>query len=266
MDLSFIILEYDCLQEIAPCLASIREHAAEASCEYIITSNSQYHEEIKKRLIQEYPGVHWLFNERNGGYAYAMNRGIEAAKGEWVALLNADARLKYDISPAMRYLRENPKVGLLGPKIVNANGELQDSARPFMTPGRAIKRILKRAFSGKSVLLEKGIDYNKNRPVDWVIGAFMMVKKEAVDVVGMLDEGFFMYVEDMDWCRRFWGAGFEVHYFPELAVEYAGTRRSSRFMLGKGLPGCHAMIHLRSYLRFLRKYSLARGRHLERRP
>lgn len=261
MDLSFIILEYGCPQEIAHCVAKFREHAAETSYEIIVTSNSRYSQAIKRRLIQEYSGIHWLFNERNGGYAYAMNRGIEAAKGEVIVLLNADACLKSDIQPALGYLSENPKVALLGPKIVDSAGDLQDSARPFLTPGTALRRVIKKVFSGNNVSLEKGFAYDKSQPVDWVIGALLMVKRSAIEKVGLLDEGYFLYVEDMDWCRRFWEKGFEVHYFPELLVEYAGTRSSSGFLSGKGRPGRHALIHLKSYMRYLRKYGFQ-----ERRP
>lgn len=191
---SFVILEYNCLQEIAPCLADIREHAAETSCEIVVTSNSLYSEEIRNRLIQEYPGVHWLFNERNGGYAYAMNRGIEAAEGDVIVLLNADARVKDGVGPALGYMNSDPNVGLVGPKIVDGYGNLQDSARPFLTPGTAFRRVMKKVSSGKNVSLEKGFAYDKAQPVDWVIGAFMMVKRNAIEKVGLLDEGYFLYV------------------------------------------------------------------------
>jgi N-acetylglucosaminyl-diphospho-decaprenol L-rhamnosyltransferase len=260
MDLSYVILEYDCLGEIGPCLASLKKFSSGLACEYIVASNSRYDGELRNKVSAEFPEVHWIFNEKNGGFAYAMNRGLETAVGETVALLNADVRLMSDVAPAVIFLSSNPGVGLIGPKIVDEKGTLQDSARPFMTPWRALRRALARVGGGRRVLLERGFDYDRMQPVDWVIGAFMMAKKSAIEKVGTLDEQYFMYVEDMDWCRRFWEGGFAVHYFPELAVEFAGTRRSSAFLSGSGVPGRHAWIHLRSYLRFLRKFGCGAGK------
>lgn len=260
IDLSFIILEYQCLPESSHCLTSLREYSSDTSCEYIISSNSLYPEETRQRLIQESPDIQWIFNEKNGGYAYAMNRGIEAAKGEWIVLLNADTRLKSSMGFALKYFKEIPELGLLGPKIIDKRGDLQDCARSFMTPWLASQRIMARVFSGQRVLLEKGFDYEKAQPVNWVIGAFMMVKKSAIEKVGFLDERFFLYIEDMDWCRRFWESGFEVHYFPKLAVEYAGTRLSSSFLAEKSLPCRHSLIHLQSYFKYLWKYGCSHFR------
>lgn len=254
IDISFIILEYNCLPEIAPCLASLRENAPDTSCEYIVSSNSLYPEKTRQKLIRESPEIHWIFNDKNGGYPYAMNRGIQAAKGEFVVLLNADTRLKSIVGSALEYFRKTPELGLLGPKMVDNKGNYQDSARNFMTPWLAMRRLLARILFRKRVLLEKGFDYDQGQPVDWVIGAFMMAKKSAIEKAGLLDEGYFLYVEDMDWCLRFWKKGFEVHYLPELVVEYAGTRSSSGFLSGMGRPGRHTLIHFKSYMRYLRKF------------
>lgn len=254
MDISYVIIEYRCLEQIQPCLDSLWENSRDLKCEYIVSSNSLYDHETRNKVITDFPDVRWIFNEKNGGYAYAMNRGLEKAKGEWIVLMNADARLKAGIINAVSYLRENPKIGIVGPKILDEAGVLQDSVRPFMNPWRAIQRLVSRAYRGKDVLLEKGLDYNIAKPVDWAIGALMMIRKSAIENIGLLDERYFLYVEDMDWCRRFWEKGFEVHYFPELLVEYAGTRSGSAFLSGNGKPGRHALIHLKSYIRYLHKF------------
>lgn len=254
MDISFVIIEYFSLAEISPCLEALRRHAQGLSHEAIVSSNSGYPREEQERLEMDYPQIRWLFNERNGGFAYAADRGIEATSGEAVVLLNADARLRGELNPALCFMKNHPGAAVIGPRIVNAEGELQDSARPFMTPLRALKRSVARIFNGKRVILEKNFDYGRTQLVDWVIGAFMMIKRSAIDKAGMLDERYFMYLEDMDWCKRFWDRGFQVYYFPGLAVEFAGTRRSTAFLSGSTVTLRYPYAHAGSYLRFLLKH------------
>jgi N-acetylglucosaminyl-diphospho-decaprenol L-rhamnosyltransferase len=254
MNLSFIIIEYHCLEEINECLSSIRNHVGNLSFETIVSSNSEYPIKTQDQIKKDFPETRWLFNEKNGGFAYAMNRGSEKANGDVVVLVNPDARLLGDIEPACRFLLARPEVAVLGPRILDREGEIQDSARHFMTPWGLAKRSLARLLQKREILLEKNFDYCLAQPVDWVIGAFMMIKKSSLGIVGMLDEKYFLYVEDMDWCKRFWDNGFKVYYFPDLAVEYAGSRKSISFLFGNKNPNRYAFFHLRSYVRFVCKH------------
>lgn len=254
MNLSFVVIEYHCLEEIRQCLESLRSHTGKLSVEIIISSNSAYPIKTQDQIKKDFPETRWLFNKKNGGFAYAMNRGIENASGDVLVLLNPDARLLSDIAPACRFLLDCPEVAVLGPRILDREGEIQDSARRFMTPWGLAKRSLTRLLQKREVLLEKNFDYYLAQPVDWVIGAFMMIKKNALEKVGILDEKYFLFVEDMDWCKRFWDNGFQVYYFPDLAVEYQGSRQSTAFLLGKIKPDRYAFLHLRSYFRFVRKH------------
>jgi len=254
MDLSFIIIEYHCLEEIGPCLAQLQKNSMGTTCEYIITSNSGYSLIIQNRIRKDFPNVQWIFNEKNGGFAYAMNRGIAKATGEVIVLLAPDARVLSDLGPAQRFLHENSKVAVLGPKVVDRQGNVQDSARCFLSPYGLVQRSFLRLIKHRKTILERKFDYNQVQPVDWVIGAFMMVKKSALEKVGMLDEEYFLYVEDMDWCKRFWDNGFQVYYSPDLVVEYEGSRQSTIFLLAKKNPDRYTFLHLRSYLRFVCKH------------
>ena len=254
MNLSFIIIEYYCLEKITECLTALRSQAENISYEIIVSSNSKHSIEKQDQIIRDFPGIHWLFNKKNGGFAYAMNRGIENASGDVLVLLNPDARLLSDIGPACRFLLEHSEIAVIGPRILNREGEIQDSARCFMTPWGLAKRSLTRLLQKREVLLEKNFDYSLTQPVDWVIGAFMIIKKNTINRVGMLDEKYFLYVEDMDWCKRFWDNGFKVYYFPDLVVEYEGSRQSIAFLLGKTNPNRFALLHLRSYFRFVCKH------------
>jgi N-acetylglucosaminyl-diphospho-decaprenol L-rhamnosyltransferase len=254
MNISFVVIEYHCLEEIRLCLAALRSHIGKLAVEIFISSNSEYPMEAQAQIKKDFPKTRWLFNEKNGGFAYAMNRGIEKTSGDVVVLLNPDARLLSAIEPAYRFLLARPEIAVLGPRILNHKGEIQDSARCFMTPWVLAKRSLTRLLQKCETLLEKNFNYYLAQPVDWVIGAFMMIKKNAIEKAGLLDEKYFLYVEDMDWSKRFWDSGFMVYYFPDLAVAYEGSRRSIAFLLGNKDPNRYAFLHLRSYFRFVCKH------------
>lgn len=254
MNISFVVIEYHCLEEIGLCMAALRSHTCNIFYEIIVSSNSEYPLETQDQIKKDFPETLWLFNEKNGGFAYALNRGIERATGDVVVVLNSDALLLSDIGPAFRFLLASPEVAVLGPRILDSEGAIQDSARCFMTLLGLARRSLTRLLQKREVVLEENFDYDLVQPVDWVIGAFMAVKKSALEKVGGLDEKYFLYAEDMDWCKRFWDNGFKVYYFPELAVEYTGSRQSSSFISGKKRLDHYAFLHLRSYLRFVCKH------------
>ncbi len=253
-DLSFVLIEYHSLEDIQECMSSIRKKCKSISYEIIITSNSQYPSERQEELKKENSELKWVFNRENLGFAKAMNAGIKNASGECIVITNPDVRILNDINSAYHYLMSVPDIGVIGPKIIDQNGELQDSCRNFMTPMRLFRRVFKRILYKKEVLLRADFDYNKIQPVDWIVGAFMMIKKKAIETVGLFDEGYFMYVEDMDWCKRFWEHGYKVVYYPDLVIEYKGTRKSIAPLLSEMAINRYTLHHLKSYFRFLRKH------------
>ncbi|MBN2400385.1 MAG: glycosyltransferase family 2 protein [Candidatus Aminicenantes bacterium] len=255
IQVSFVIIEFHCPELVRECVQTIRGHAANLVHEITVSSNSEYDEPQKMTITRAFPGVKWLFNAKNGGFAYAMNRGLEACSGEAAVLVNPDARFIGPIMPALGYLLTHEEVAILGPQIIDKAGNIQDSCRRFMTPLTLFSRLLKRFFLRKDVLLAGYFDYNRIQPVDWVIGACMMLRKPYIDQAGLLDEKYFFYVEDMDICFRAWCSGRQVHYIPEWKVEYKGSRKSTVFFIKKNLINHMSLIHLRSYLRFLFKYS-----------
>lgn len=259
--ISIAVTEYNELERLDPFLRSLNEHLGRLSAQVILSSNSSYSPQMQRELAKKYPQIHWIFNERNIGFAGARNRGLAAADGNFIAAMNIDARIiDGSLAGAVNFLKKNPGIGLIGPRIVDAGGELQDSCRPFMSFTKFIKRMMLRIKSKQKGILEKDINYNIAQPVDWVIGAAMIVRREAMAKVGLLDEKYFLYVDDMDWCMRFWRKGYEVLYYPDLVVEYSGTRASTMPFAKGSLPGNRSWIHLRSYLRFLFKNRLSVGR------
>jgi len=225
MIISFVIVEYFSIEEVSICIKNIQSTLGNyEKKEIIISSNSCYSLDIQKKILSEYPAIQWVFNSKNGGFAYAMNRGLEVAVGEILIIMNPDVRLKFGIEKMIHYSYSHNEIGIIAPQIINVEGKTQDSFRSFITPIRFIKRQLNRWLIG-----EKNID-NINTPknVDWVIGAFMMIPRKAYDTVGELDEHYFLYCEDMDICTRMYQKGFEVIYYPNAVVEYEGTRSARK--------------------------------------
>ena len=254
-DISFVIIEYHSLPDVAECAEAIAECCRELDFEIIVSSNSTYPASEQQRLQIEMTQITWVFNRRNGGFAQGMNAGLERSTGKIVVITNPDVRIKAgSVREAITFIAASDRIGVLGPRIVDGFGNLQDSCRPFITPVRLAGRLLNRFIKSRDVLLENKFDYSRVQRVDWVIGAFMMIQREALTTVGGLDQGYFLYVEDMDWCKRFWDRGFEVVYYPSLTVEYKGDRKSTTVLTSKNMINKYSWFHLKSYCRFLKKH------------
>lgn len=265
IDVSFVIIEYHSLEDVLLCVDSINENVSGVNHEVIVSSNSMYDSSKQKQLTHSFPHIAWSFNEHNNGFAYGMNCGIRKTKGDFIVLQNPDTRVENDkLSDALQYLKENKGIGILGPQIVNDAGEIQDTCRPFLTPGTIVLRLLKRKLSKKGAILDSDYNYDKIQNVNWVIGAYMITSRKALEKVGLLNEKFFMYVEDMEWCLRFWEKNLKVIYYPPLVINYEGDRKStmdkSRFLpfsINK-----YTYIHLKNYIMFLNEHGLRKIKRL----
>ncbi len=231
MKLSIVVVEYHSVDEIQRCIKGIT--ASLSDVEIIISSNSQYDGQTQKKLVADFPQCRWVFNEKNGGFAYAMNRGLEVATGDVLAISNPDCIIKTGIDKMMTFLLEHPDVGAIAPQIVDEEGNIQDSVREYVTVPRFISRQIKRILFRKELILDPNIDYNRLQTVDWAIGAFIMVSRAAYNETKGLCEDYFMYAEDLDWCTRIREAGFEVVYYPDAKIIYKGSRsaRKSSFYM-----------------------------------
>lgn len=218
-EVSFIIIEYLSMAQANNCIASINRSFIGINYEIIISSNSLYSTEQRRALREKSQKVKWVFNEKNGGFAYAMNRGVANAGGKTIVLLNPDVILLSGINKMYNFFIEHNDVGLIAPKIINRQGVIQDSFRSDITMKRFVFRHLKRLF-----FFQKRIQ-NIIDPiyVDWVIGAFMMMSKLAYEKVNGLDEKYFLYCEDMDLCKSMRIKGYKVMYYPKAIIEYEGT-------------------------------------------
>ena len=259
MDLSIIIIEYNSIDEIRAAVLAFQDAIHETEFEIIISSNSCYPPTQHQELRDSIPLAKWIFNEKNGGFAYGMNQGMKQAKGDFLLISNPDVRLKTPLKPALEFMKQHPEVGALGAQILDTYGNIQDSCRNFMWPVEMICRQMIRLITSKDVLLNKRFDYEKIQPVDWVIGAFILTRRNVYNETKGLDEGYFLYVEDMDWNYRIHKAGYQVFYFPEVQIEYKGDRKSTKaFFRSKLLISHYGWEHLKSYCRFLYKVFVAK--------
>jgi len=203
-------------------------------------------------VLREFPDVNLVWNTVNVGYARACNQGIEVTGEPYVIVMNSDTVLAPDtVSQVVGYLERNPRAGVVAPRLLNSDGTLQFSCRAFPS----IKDAFVHAFLGlfmaenrsSEAYKKMGWDHREETNVDWVSGAFMVLRREAVRAVGGFDEGYFMYVEDVDICWRMWQAGWTVGYIPRGDV-FHHIGMSSRMASGRML-----FHHHRSMLRFHRK-------------
>ena len=172
----------------------------------------------------EFPGVRLVANEANRGFTAANNQGLALSRGRWLLLLNPDAELVGDaLSTMVEYMQAHPDVGALGPQLRYPDGSLQPSRRRFPTFATALveSTVIQEWWADNGLLRRYYMADTRDdavQPVDWVVGACLLIRREAYDQVGGLDEGFFMYSEEMDWCRRLKSAGWEVVYLPTATV------------------------------------------------
>lgn len=226
MDLSAVIVSFNSRDDLGPCLASILEHTAGIEYEVIVVDNAS-RDGSPDLVAAEFPQVRLIRRPDNGGLARATNEGIRASFGELIAWMNPDLRLAGNVLEAMvRYLRQHPDIGALGPKLLDPDGSLQLSCRRF--PGfrtavfnrysLATRLFPKNPFSAHYLMAD--FDHQAIADVDWLSGAFLVLRRQALEQVGLLDEGYFMYSEDVDLCQRLHRAGWRVVYFPEVAVTH----------------------------------------------
>lgn len=225
-DLSVIIVSWNARDYLAACLRSLGENGLGDRMEVIVVDNAS--SDGSPALVREqFPAALLVETGANLGFARGNNVGIGRAKGRWLALVNSDVELLPGCLRRMvDYLEANPRVGMLGPRVLNTDRTIQRSCRNFPSLGRLALRALGADNLFPSITYP---DCRATRPVDVLSGCFWMARREAVEQVGGLDEGFFMYSEDVDWCRRFAAAGWGVVFLAEAeAVHHGGA--SSRNM------------------------------------
>jgi len=243
-DLAIIIVNYNVCELLRNCLSSVATSTGDISFELCVVDNKSV-DGSSDMVANEFPDVHLIANCENVGYPAANNQGMrhfgidtEANEFRYVLLLNPDTVVPPDALVKMTvYMDEHPNIGIIGPKLVLADGQLDLACRrSFPTPEISFYRML-----GLSKLFPKSerfgrynmtyTDENQSTEVDSVVGAFMMVRSSAATADGLLDERFWMYGEDLDWAKRIKDFGWKVLYYPEvkvLHIKRASSRQNKR--------------------------------------
>jgi N-acetylglucosaminyl-diphospho-decaprenol L-rhamnosyltransferase len=226
MDLSVIILNYNTRDHLRVCLESVAGEGSALEREVFVVDNASA-DGSAEMVATEFPWVQLITAERNGGFAYGNNLALRVSRGDAVMLLNPDTRVPNGAFGALlQRLRANARVGVVGPKLLRPDGTMHlASRRSFPTPSVAFYR-----FSGLSRLFPKSERFGRYNltfvepdvplEVDSVCGACMLLRRDVIDEVGLLDERFFMYGEDLDWCLRAREAGWIVRYEPSIVVQH----------------------------------------------
>ena len=231
MRLSAIVVHYRSLDVLPRCLVALAA-AGEPDVEIVVVDNNS-RDGLAERLARDFPAARVISNDENVGYARAVNQGIAATSGEYLLVMNPDCFLEGRAARTLaQYLDAHPRTGLAGPKLLNPDGSYELSARSFpdhftflFNRYSLLTRLFPRNRWSRRYLLTDW-DHASAREVDWVSGACMMVRREVIKAVGAMDEGFFMFNEDVDWCRRITQAGWAVACVPEArAVHEVGASR-----------------------------------------
>jgi GT2 family glycosyltransferase len=238
MKLSVIIVNYNVKYFLEQCLDSVYLAVKDIAAEIIIVDNRSSDgsaEYIKSR----FPNVIYIENQENVGFARANNQAIAQAQGEYILLLNPDTVIGENaLTNVCRFMDENPQAGALGVKMLDGYGRfLAESKRGFPSPWNSFCKITglsklfpySKRFGGYHL---KYLDKDSVHSVDILAGAFMMVRKAAIEKAGSLDEHFFMYGEDIDWSYRITCSGYTNYYFPEPIIHYKGesTKKDVKYV------------------------------------
>ena len=223
---SIVLVNYNSGGALKNCLDDLAREAGGQSLEVLVVDNASQDSSLETAR-SAHPGFVYLLNRVNVGFARACNQALALAKGRFLMLLNPDTRLKPGaLAELAGYLEERPEVGAVGPKILDPQGTVQYSARSAQGPLALLFNrysLLTRLWPDNPVsrrYLLSHWDHDSEREVDWLSGAALMVRREAVAAAGLMDEDFFLFHEDVDWCRRIQAAGFRIMFNPAAVVEH----------------------------------------------
>jgi len=222
IDLSIIIVNWNTHDLLAQCLQSVYDTVQELELEVFVVDNAST--DGSAAMVRErFPQVRLIENRENVGFARANNQAVRESTGRHVLLLNSDTLvLPGALAQMVTFINQNPRVGVVGCQLVNPDGSFQAGGAVFPTLASELAFLLGLTNLARWLF---GITHGEDHPheVDWVGGACMLVRKKAIEQCGLLDERYFMFGEEMDWCYRFRQQDWQCYYLPTAhVIHYRG--------------------------------------------
>ena len=257
VDVTIVTVSHEHWADLREGLPRALGPAERCSRQMIVVDNASA-DGTAEHVQHAFPGVEVIRNAQRLGFAANCNQGIARSHGRYVLLLNPDVRCEPgSIDALVHFMDAHPDAGAAGARLLNLDGTLQYSCRRFSTPflfllrGLGLESWLER-FPPQRRALMQDWDHASIRDVDWVLGAALIARREAIDDIGPLDPGYFLYCEDQDWCHRMWTRGWRVYYVPESTMTHAHHRASSTSLFSRW-----KWVHVRSTLRMFRKQGVS---------
>jgi GT2 family glycosyltransferase len=264
VDLSIVIVSWNVRKLLRRCLQSVMTEAQPSpddevfrignwGVEILVVDNAST-DGSSEMVRDEFPQIHFIANDENRGFAAANNQGLALSQGRHLLLLNPDTEIVGDaLATMIGYAQANGEVGALGPRLLNPDGSPQSSRRRFPTfsTGLVESTVVQEWWDDNRILRRY---YMADTPddaiqrVDWVMGACLLVRRQVYEQVGGLDEGYFMYSEELDWCRRIKDAGWEIVYLPTATIVHHEGKSSEQVV-----PARHIYFQS-SKVRYFRKH------------
>jgi GT2 family glycosyltransferase len=252
VDLSIIIVSWNVRELLQGCLASIQQSPGNLALETIVVDSGST-DGSPEMIEAVFPWVRLIAREENVGFPQGNNIGLGEANGRYLLLLNPDTVVVGQaLTTMVQYLDDNPKVGVVGGQLLNPDGTIQSSRRRFPTVATAFFEstwlqplapagVLRRYYA-------EDVADDEPADVDWVKGACLMTRRAVVNEVGLLDPDYFMYSEELDWCRRIKTAGWRVVYLPAAKIIHHEGKSSEQAVTARHIN------FQRAKLRYFRKY------------
>lgn len=233
MTLSICIVNWNTRDYLRACLASIGTHPPDVPYEIIVVDNAS--QDVSAEMVREqFPHARLIANTENVGYAAGNNQALQAAQGRFLLLLNPDTEVYEDtLNQALLFLRSHPEAGAVGALQRFPDGIIQPSVRTFPYPLLlffemvGLSRLFPRhpLFAGYRM---GAFCYDRVQEVDQPMGTFLMVKREVIEQVGLVDEDFPLFFNDVDWCYRIKRAGWKIYFVPDVVILHHGGAGTSQ--------------------------------------
>jgi GT2 family glycosyltransferase len=224
-DLTVSVVSYRTRELLARCLEALDIERQSLDMQVVVVDNAS--DDGSAEMVElQFPWVRLIRNVRNVGFAAAQNQALHSTRGRYWLLLNSDAApTPGSLETLVQFMDANPQVAVAGPRLRYPDGSVQPSRRRFPTVATLfLESTQLQRFSPTNPVLQRYYvqDRSDDEPqdVDWLVGACLCVRAYAAEQVGLLDERFFMYSEELDWCRRFMSAGWRVSYVPSAEVTH----------------------------------------------